>query len=158
LQYLSPPAVAIELWLLPRQLPAGIKLVYALIAACTDRETNEAQVSQAALGLMLGMTERHVRLAITRLRGLRLLDWKRAGTGSITNTYMVTQRHPWKSIAPRALTGSRKNSRGRRGRKWAQPSRASRECVNYNTFPVVVKSSVMAHLCRPTPLVIHDGG
>lgn len=61
---------------------------------------------------MLAMTDRHVRLAITRLRELRLLDWKRAGTGTKVNTYTINDRHPWKGLAPRTMVGgSRENAR-----------------------------------------------
>lgn len=106
MKYCSPPSVVtIELWLLSRQLPAGVKLVYALIAACADRVTGEAQVTQTTLASTLGMTDRHVRLAITRLRELRLLDWKRTVAGTKTNTYRVARRHPWKTLAPRRGIG-----------------------------------------------------
>lgn len=112
MKYFSPPPpVTIEPWLLHRQLPAGVKLVFALLAACAGRVTGEAQISQTALAAMLGMTDRHVRDAITRLRELRLLDWKRAGTGTKVNTYTVNDRHPWKGLAPRAVTRSRENAR-----------------------------------------------
>jgi hypothetical protein len=112
LKYCSPPpVVAIAPWLLRRRLPAGVKLVYALIAACADRVTGEAQVGQQELAHMLAMTDRHVRDAITRLRELRLLDWKRAGTGTKVNTYTVNDRHPWKGPAPRTVLGSRENAR-----------------------------------------------
>ena len=101
--------VTTEPWLLQRQLPAGVKLVYAAIAACADRVTGEAQVSQETIGSMVGMTQRHVRLAITRLRRLKLLDWKRTGTGG--NTYTINDRHPWKSLAPKTVVVSRENAR-----------------------------------------------
>lgn len=86
-------------------------MVYGLIAACADCVTGEAQVSQTTLASMLGMTDRHIRDSITRLRELHLLDWKRTGIGCKVNTYTVNRRHPWRGLAPRTAMGSQKNAR-----------------------------------------------
>lgn len=95
------PVLQTENWLLKRKgLSVGTKMVYFILRSHLDRETGNARVSQQEIAKLLGTTDRQVRMALTRLRQLKLISWARSPEAK-TNSYSF-RIHPWQGLAPHA--------------------------------------------------------